>query len=82
MGNEGIIRPVDVQWMTAGARRPSPEMPEQRRPCLHNGLSNLAEFPAAEKMKPALIRKLLARMFPKQPRYLTAGMAIEVIAVP
>lgn len=52
MGNEGVIGPGDLQWMTAGAGVLHSEMPEQEQGLLH-GFQIWLNLPAAEKMKPA-----------------------------
>jgi redox-sensitive bicupin YhaK (pirin superfamily) len=57
MGNEGVIRPGDVQWMTAGAGVLHSEMPEQDGGLLH-GFQLWLNLPASEKMKPAAYRDI------------------------
>ncbi len=52
MGNEGVIGPGDVQWMTAGRGVIHSEMPEQQEGLLH-GFQIWLNLPAAEKMLPA-----------------------------
>jgi redox-sensitive bicupin YhaK (pirin superfamily) len=57
MGNEGVIGPGDVQWMTAAAGVLHSEMPEQEHGLLH-GFQIWLNLPAAEKMKPAAYQEL------------------------
>ncbi len=59
MGNEGLIGPGDVQWMTAGAGVLHSEMPEQLEGLLH-GFQIWLNLPAAEKMKPAAYREIVS----------------------
>lgn len=60
LGNEGVIGPGDVQWMTAGAGVLHSEMPEQEQGLLH-GFQIWLNLPAAEKMKPAAYREFSAQ---------------------
>jgi quercetin 2,3-dioxygenase len=57
MGNEGVIGPGDVQWMTAGAGVLHSEMPEQEEGLLH-GFQLWLNLPGQEKMKPAAYRDI------------------------
>lgn len=59
LGNEGVIEPGDVQWMTAGRGVVHSEMPEQSEGLLH-GFQLWLNLPAAEKMKPAAYRDIRA----------------------
>jgi len=52
LGNEGVIRSGNVQWMTAGRGVIHSEMPEQTDGLLH-GFQLWLNLPAAEKMCPA-----------------------------
>lgn len=52
MGNEGVIGPGDVQWMTAGRGVLHSEMPEQEQGLMH-GFQIWLNLPASEKLKPA-----------------------------
>ncbi|MDX1491015.1 MAG: pirin family protein [Pseudohongiellaceae bacterium] len=76
MGNEGVIGPGDVQWMTAGKGVLHSEMPEQQDGLLH-GFQIWLNLPAAEKLKPASYRELLDSEVAKQE--LSKGGAISVI---
>ena len=57
MGNEGVIEPGGVQWMTAGRGVLHSEMPEQEEGLLH-GFQIWLNLPAVEKMKPAAYRDI------------------------
>jgi redox-sensitive bicupin YhaK (pirin superfamily) len=57
MGNEGVIGPGDVQWMTAGRGVLHSEMPEQEEGLMH-GFQLWLNLPAAEKLKPAAYRDI------------------------
>lgn len=57
MGNEGVIGPGDVQWMTAGAGVLHSEMPEQAQGLLH-GFQIWLNLPATEKMQPAAYKDI------------------------
>ena len=57
MGNEGVIGPGDVQWMTAGRGVLHSEMPEQVEGLLH-GFQLWLNLPAAEKLKPPAYRDI------------------------
>ena len=77
MGNEGVIGPGDVQWMTAGRGVLHSEMPEQESGLLH-GFQLWLNLPAAEKMKPAAYRDIRARDIPAKD--LGEGGKVAVIA--
>ncbi len=57
MGNEGILRPGGVQWMTAGRGVIHEEMPQQEHG-LMRGFQLWVNLPSAEKMKPAAYQNL------------------------
>lgn len=57
MGNEGVIEPGGIQWMTAGKGVLHSEMPEQEGGLLH-GFQIWLNLPANEKMKPAAYRDI------------------------
>jgi redox-sensitive bicupin YhaK (pirin superfamily) len=59
MGNEGVIGPGDVQWMTAGRGVLHSEMPEQEEGLMH-GFQLWLNLPATEKLKPAAYRDIRA----------------------
>ena len=77
MGNEGIIGPGDVQWMTAGAGVLHSEMPEQEQGLLH-GFQIWLNLPAAEKMKPAAYQEIVSADITEQ--RLSDGGMVRVIA--
>lgn len=77
LGNEGVIGPGDVQWMTAGRGILHSEMPEQESGLLH-GFQLWLNLPAAEKMKPAAYRDIRAHEIPH--RTLPDGGSISLIA--
>ena len=52
MGNEGVIGPGDVQWVTAGRGVLHSEMPEQEEGLMH-GFQLWLNLPAADKLQPA-----------------------------
>jgi redox-sensitive bicupin YhaK (pirin superfamily) len=57
MGNEGILRPGSVQWMTAGRGVIHEEMPQQENG-LMRGFQLWVNLPATEKMKPAAYQNI------------------------
>jgi len=57
MGNEGVIGPGDVQWMTAGRGVLHSEMPEQEAGLMH-GFQLWLNLPAVDKLKPAAYRDI------------------------
>ena len=63
MGNQGLLEPGDVQWMTAGRGVIHSEMPEQNEGRLH-GFQLWLNLPAQEKMKPAAYQDLKADQIP------------------
>lgn len=64
MGNEGVIGPGDVQWMTAGRGVLHSEMPEQVEGLMH-GFQLWLNLPAAEKLKPAAYRDIHRSEIPR-----------------
>lgn len=64
MGNEGVIAPGDVQWMTAGSGVIHSEMPEQDNGLLH-GFQLWLNLPAAEKMRPAAYAEINSASIPE-----------------
>jgi redox-sensitive bicupin YhaK (pirin superfamily) len=57
MGNEGVIGPGGVQWMTAGRGVLHSEMPEQEQGLMH-GFQLWLNLPAVDKLKPAAYRDI------------------------
>lgn len=76
MGNEGVIGPGDVQWMTAGRGVLHSEMPEQDAGLMH-GFQIWLNLPARDKLKPAAYRDIRSDDIA---RYCGAGSQIRVIA--
>ena len=77
MGNEGVIGPGDVQWMTAGRGVLHSEMPEQEQGLMH-GFQLWLNLPAADKLKPAAYRDIRSDEIA---RYLDeSGSEVRVIA--
>ncbi|WP_372749933.1 pirin family protein [Litorivivens sp.] len=77
LGNEGIIGPGDVQWMSAASGILHSEMPEQDEGQLH-GFQLWINLPAREKMAPPQYREIQADDIPLwQP---SPGVVARVIA--
>lgn len=77
LGNEGVIRSGDVQWMTAGRGVIHSEMPEQTDGLLH-GFQLWLNLPAADKMNPATYQDFRNGELPVVE--LATGGRIKVIA--
>lgn len=77
MGNEGVIGPGDVQWMTAGRGVIHSEMPEQSDGLLH-GFQLWLNLPAAQKMQPAAYQEFKRKDIPVVAP--AEGVRIAVIA--
>lgn len=77
MGNEGVIGPGDVQWMTAGAGVLHSEMPEQEAGLLQ-GFQLWLNLPAAEKMQPAAYHEIARTDIDE--RLLADGGSVRAIA--
>lgn len=76
MGNEGVIGPGDLQWMTAGKGVIHSEMPEQQDGLFH-GFQLWLNLPAAEKMKPAAYRDIRSEDTPR----LTSSRGVQVTSI-
>lgn len=76
MGNEGVIGPGDVQWMTAGRGVIHSEMPEQQEGMFH-GFQLWLNLPSNEKMKPAAYRDIRAVDISSH----TTDQGVELLAV-
>ena len=76
MGNEGVIGPGDLQWMTAGRGVIHSEMPEQQDGLFH-GFQLWLNLPAAEKMKPAAYRDIRSEDTPR----LTSSQGVQVTSI-
>jgi hypothetical protein len=76
MGNEGVIGPGDLQWMTAGRGVVHSEMPEQQDGLFH-GFQLWLNLPAEEKMKPAAYRDIRHQDTPK----MTSSRGVQVTSI-
>jgi len=77
MGNEGVLVPGGVQWMTAGRGVLHSELPEQSEGRLH-GFQLWVNLPAAEKMQPPAYREFAPDDIPEV--RMSAGSSAWVIA--
>jgi hypothetical protein len=77
MGNEGVIGPGDVQWMTAARGVIHSETPEQDNGLLH-GFQLWLNLPSSEKMKPAAYHEFSHQDIPALE--LANGGSIKVVA--
>jgi len=76
-GNEGLLGPGGVQWMTAGRGVIHSEMPEQEEGLMH-GFQLWINLPAARKMIPAAYQDIPAANIPQL--QLENGIQVKVIA--
>ena len=76
MGNEGVIGPGELQWMTAGRGVVHSEMPEQEEGLFH-GFQIWLNLPASEKMKPAAYRDIRQTDTPK----FTSSEKVQVTSI-
>ncbi|MEC5206461.1 redox-sensitive bicupin YhaK (pirin superfamily) [Vogesella perlucida] len=76
-GNEGLLGPGGVQWMTAGRGVIHSEMPEQEEGLMH-GFQLWINLPAARKMIPAAYQDIPAANIPLL--QLADGITVKVIA--
>ena len=65
MGNRGVIRAGDVQWMTAGSGIIHQEMPKGQKDDLLWGFQLWANLPASHKMMAPRYREILSSQIPK-----------------
>lgn len=77
MGNEGLLEPGGVQWMTAGRGVIHSEMPEQQAGLLH-GFQLWLNLPAAEKMRAAAYQDFQDGEMPRLK--LEGGVDVKLIA--
>lgn len=77
LGNEGVIGPGGVQWMSTGRGILHSEMPEQEEGLLH-GFQLWVNLPASEKMNPPQYREYAAEQIPAVT--LEDGTRVKVIA--
>jgi redox-sensitive bicupin YhaK (pirin superfamily) len=78
LGNQGVIAPGDVQWMTSGSGIVHQEMPRGDAKGAMYGFQLWANLPAANKMMDPRYRGVLAADIPKVTD--AAGVEIKVIA--
>ena len=76
-GNEGVIEPGGVQWMTAGRGIVHSEMPEQQEGLLH-GFQLWVNLPAKAKMTAPAYQEFSAEQIPVE--QLDNGAKVHVIA--
>ena len=77
MGNEGIIQPGDVQWMTAGSGIIHQEMPKGQKDGLMWGFQLWANLPASHKMMDPRYRDVKSSQIPEVS--LTKGVKVRII---
>lgn len=78
MGNKGIIRSGDVQWMTAGNGIVHQEMPKGDKDSLLWGFQLWANLPASHKMMPPRYQEIKKEEIPELA--LASGVTIRIIA--
>lgn len=77
MGNKGIIRPGEVQWMTAGSGIIHQEMPKGRKDGLLWGFQLWANLPATHKMMAPRYQEVKSSQIPEVS--LDSGARIKVV---
>ncbi|MCX5795130.1 MAG: pirin family protein [Elusimicrobia bacterium] len=77
MGNKGVIRPGDVQWMTAGSGIIHQEMPKGDPKGRQWGFQLWANLPRSHKMMDPRYREVLAAAIPEA--RLAGGARVKVI---
>jgi redox-sensitive bicupin YhaK (pirin superfamily) len=77
MGNKGVIKPGDVQWMTAGSGIIHQEMPKGDNRGLMGGFQLWANLPASHKMMDPRYRDVKSEMIPEVA--LKDGAKIKII---
>ncbi len=77
MGNQGVIGPGDVQWMTAGSGIIHQEMPKGRRGGTMWGFQLWANLPASRKMMDPRYRDILSSQIPEVT--MEGGAKVKVI---
>jgi redox-sensitive bicupin YhaK (pirin superfamily) len=77
LGNQGVIGPGDVQWMTAGSGIIHQEMPKGDTAGAMGGFQLWANLPATHKMMPPRYRDITSRQIPEVT--LKSGVKIKVI---
>jgi len=77
LGNQGVIHPGDVQWMTAGSGIIHQEMPKGDRKGVMAGFQLWANLPASHKMMDPRYRDVKDRQIPEVS--LKDGVTVKVI---
>ena len=77
VGNQGIIGPGDVQWMTSGSGIMHEEMPKRDESGIINGFQLWVNLPAAEKMSKPRYQEVMADSIPIVDYH---GSSVRVIA--
>jgi len=77
IGNEGVINPGDVQWMTAGSGILHQEMPKGNDEGVMGGFQLWANLPASHKMMEPRYRDLKSEQIPEID--MPSGVKIKVI---
>ena len=77
MGNRGVIRPGDVQWMTAGSGIVHQEMPKGRADGELWGIQLWANLPASQKMMSPRYREVTSGTIPSVT--LAGGVEVKII---
>jgi redox-sensitive bicupin YhaK (pirin superfamily) len=78
MGNKGVIRAGDVQWMTAGSGIIHQEMPKGRKDGLMWGFQLWANLPASHKMMEPRYREVKNKEIPEH--VMNNGAKVRIIA--
>ena len=78
MGNSGVIRSGDVQWMTAGSGIIHQEMPKEGKDGLMWGFQLWANLPASQKMIDPRYREVKSEQIPQTA--VEGGARVKVIA--
>jgi len=74
LGNEGVIGPGDVQWMTAGSGIIHQEMPKGDKAGHMGGFQLWANLPAAHKMREPRYRDVKSKDIPE----ISAGQGVKI----
>ena len=78
MGNAGVIRPGDVQWMTAGSGIIHQEMPRGEKDGSMAGFQLWANLPASHKMMEPRYREVKSTQIPEI--VMEAGAKVKIIS--
>ena len=77
LGNQGVIQPGDVQWMTAGSGIVHQEMPKGQADGMMWGFQLWANLPTAQKMMEPRYRDVQRQQIPEA--VLDDGVAVKII---